>query len=143
MGEINLGQLARQEWGDDALLIGFGTDRGTVTAATAWDGPPETLDVIPSLPESWGAVMREAGPERFLLDIRAAKAPLAEALGEKRIERYIGVVYLRESEIVSHYISSAIGQEYDAFIWLEETLAVAPLAIEELKALPEGHPFAT
>ena len=42
---------------------------------------------------------------------------------------------------MSHYISSAIGQEYDAFIWLEETQAVEPLAIEELKALPEGHPF--
>jgi hypothetical protein len=43
---------------------------------------------------------------------------------------------------VSHYIAPAIGQEYDAFIWLEETHAVEPLTIEDLRALPEEHPFA-
>jgi erythromycin esterase-like protein len=141
MGEINLGQLAREEWGDDAVLIGFGTDRGTVTAATAWDGEPEILDVIPSLPGSWGAVLREAGPERFLLDLRTAGAPLTQALSEQRLERYIGVVYLRETERLSHYISSALGKEYDAFIWMEETQAVEPLPLEELRELPEEHPF--
>jgi erythromycin esterase-like protein len=62
-------------------------------------------------------------------------------MSEERIERYIGVVYLRETEIVSHYVSSAIGQEYDVFIWLEQTQAVEPLGIEGLQSLPEEHPF--
>lgn len=141
MGEINLGQLAREEWGEEAVLIGFGTDRGTVTAATAWEGAPESMDVIPSLAESWGAAMRDAGPDHFLLNLRAADEALAEALSEERIERFIGVLYLRESELMSHYIPSAIGQEYDAYIWLDETQAVEPLPLEELEALPEGHPF--
>jgi erythromycin esterase-like protein len=106
------------------VLIGFGTDRGTVTAATAWDGAPETMEVIPSLPESWGALMREAEPDRFFLDLRAAEGPLTEALAAGRSERYIGVLYMRQTELPSHYIPSAIGQEYDAYIWLEETQAV-------------------
>jgi erythromycin esterase-like protein len=142
MGQINLGQLAREEWGQEAVLIGFGTDRGTVTAATAWDGAAETMEVIPSLPESWGALMREAGPDQFLLDLRAAEGPLTEALAGERIERYIGVLYMRQTERPSHYIPSAIGQEYDAYIWLEETQAVEPVPLEEIEALPEEHPFA-
>jgi erythromycin esterase-like protein len=142
MGEINLGQLAREEWGEEAVLIGFGTDRGTVTAAAAWDGPPETMEVNTSLPESWGALMREAGLDRFLLDLREIEGPLAEALAAERIERYIGVLYMRQTELPSHYIASAIGQEYDAYIWLEETRAVEPVPLEEIEMLPEEHPFA-
>ncbi len=142
MGELNLGQLAREAWGEEAVLIGFGTDRGTVTAATAWDGPPQTLDVIPSLPGSWGAVLREVGPERFLLDLRGTEPALRDALSEARLERFIGVVYLRETELASHYIPSAIGREYDALIWLEDTRAVEPLPVDALRALPDGHPFA-
>jgi len=133
MGEVNLGQLAREEWGEGAVLIGFGTDRGTVTAATAWNGAPETLDVNTSLPGSWGALMREAGPDRFLLDLRKVQGPLAEALAAERIERYIGVLYMRQTELPSHYVASAIGQEYDAYIWLEETRAVEPVPLEEIK----------
>ena len=41
-GEINIGQLCRREYGEAAVLIGFGTDRGTVTAASLWGGSPET-----------------------------------------------------------------------------------------------------
>ena len=37
-GEHNIGQLARDRFGDEAALIGFGTDRGTVAAASDWDG---------------------------------------------------------------------------------------------------------
>src|SRR5262249_58003849 len=33
-GEHNIGQLCRADFGDDALLIGFGTDRGTVAAGS-------------------------------------------------------------------------------------------------------------
>jgi erythromycin esterase-like protein len=65
-GEINLGQLAREEWGQEAVLIGFGTDRGNGYAATAWDGAPETMEVNPPFPRVGGRLMREAGPERFL-----------------------------------------------------------------------------
>ncbi len=50
-GEFNIGQLARARFGDDAALIGFGTDRGTVAAASNWDEPMEIKRVRPARDE--------------------------------------------------------------------------------------------
>ena len=36
--ELNIGQLCRERFGDEAALIGFGTHTGTVAAASDWDG---------------------------------------------------------------------------------------------------------
>ena len=141
MGEHNLGQLSRQEWGEAAVSIGFGTDRGTVTAATEWGGASETMTVIPSLPGSWGALMNEVGVENFFLDLRTLPAALEEALTDERIERFIGVLYMRETELPSHYIPSSLVREYDGYVWLGETTAVEPLSQADLESLPEGHPL--
>ncbi len=86
--------------------------------------------------------MRDARPDPFLLDLRQIEGPLADAFAAERIERYIGVLYMRQTELPSHYITSAIGQEYDAYIWIEETRAVEPVPFEEIEGLPEEHPFA-
>jgi hypothetical protein len=43
---FRIGQLARQRFGDDAALIGFGTDRGTVAAASDWDGMMEIREEV-------------------------------------------------------------------------------------------------
>ncbi len=40
-GELNVGQLARQRYGNESVLIGFTTYDGTVTAASEWGGPAE------------------------------------------------------------------------------------------------------
>jgi erythromycin esterase-like protein len=40
-GELNLGQLVRERFDDRAVLVGFTTHDGTVTAASDWDGPAE------------------------------------------------------------------------------------------------------
>jgi erythromycin esterase-like protein len=102
-GEINIGQLCRSEYGEAAVLIGFGTDRGTVTAASEWGGSPETKEVRPAVPDSWGALMREVSHDTFFLDLRNAGPALAEALEGQRPERFIGVLYLPETERISHY----------------------------------------
>jgi len=44
-GEINIGQLARERHGRGAYLIGFGTHRGTVAAASGWDAPMQRMTV--------------------------------------------------------------------------------------------------
>ena len=36
-GELNLGELCRGRFGEEAALIGFGTHTGTVAAASDWD----------------------------------------------------------------------------------------------------------
>src|SRR5882724_2102027 len=49
-GELNIGQLVRERYGRDAVLVGFTTHHGTVTAASDWGGPAERKRVRPALP---------------------------------------------------------------------------------------------
>ena len=46
-GELNIGQLAREHFGLDAFLIGFGTHEGTVAAASNWNEPMQVMRVRP------------------------------------------------------------------------------------------------
>jgi erythromycin esterase-like protein len=141
-GEINIGQLARERFGEGAVLIGFGTDTGTVTAATDWNGPAETKRVRPALPESFGALMREAQGERFLLDLRNGGEALRAALARTRLERFIGVIYRPETERWSHYTDASLSRQFDAYLWFQETTAVEPLPAHEIEGMPETYPFA-
>src|SRR5438105_9377116 len=52
-GELNIGQLCRQRFGDDAALIGFGTHTGTVAAADNWDEDMQVMRVRPSHQDSY------------------------------------------------------------------------------------------
>ena len=45
-----MGQLVRERYGAQARLTGFSTYRGTVTAASRWDGQAERKRVRPALP---------------------------------------------------------------------------------------------
>ena len=111
-------------------------------AASRWGGEPEVMPVRPSLQGSYGALFRAASPDRFLLDLRrGVHEPLREALSRERLERTIGVMYLPETERVSHYFRSVLRDEFDAFIWLEETKAVTPIPTDGRAGLPDGHPF--
>jgi erythromycin esterase-like protein len=141
-GQFNIGQLCRQHFGEAACLIGFGTDRGTVMAASSWGAEPEVKSVRPSLEDSYGALFREARPDRFLLDLRrSVHEPLREALSEERLERAIGVMYLPQTERTSHYFQAVLPEEFDAFLWFEETRAVTPIPTGGRAGLRDGHPF--
>jgi erythromycin esterase-like protein len=64
-GEPNLGQLVRERWPEESVLVGFSTFEGTVTAARDWDAPAERRRVRPGLPESWEAVFHQAGGPHY------------------------------------------------------------------------------
>lgn len=129
-GELNLGQLCREEWGRDAALIGFGTHSGTVAAASDWDGPMEVKAVRPSRPDSHEALCHEAGGARFLLDLRPGVHPeLRRVLAQPRLERYIGVIYRPETERWSHYSAALLSEQYDGFVWFDQSRAVIPLPV--------------
>jgi erythromycin esterase-like protein len=140
-GELNIGQLARERFAEAAVLIGFGTDRGTVTAASEWGGPAEIMDVRSSMPERWGALMREVSEDRFLLDMGGGGERLGEVLNRARPQRFIGVIYRPETERLSHYFQASLARQFDAYIWFETTRAVDPLSSSEVENLPEGHTF--
>jgi protein-L-isoaspartate(D-aspartate) O-methyltransferase len=141
-GEYNIGRLCRQEFGNATYSIGFGTNTGTVAAATEWDGPMEIKAVRPALPDSYERLCHEAGVARFLLSLRSPMpATLAAGLGRPRLERAIGVIYRPETELQSHYFQARLPRQFDEYIWFDQTAAVTPLDTEELKGLPDTYPF--
>ncbi|HET9373001.1 MAG TPA: erythromycin esterase family protein, partial [Vicinamibacterales bacterium] len=125
-GELNLGQLVRERFRNAAVNVGFTTDRGTVTAATGWDGPALRRHVRPSLPGSVERLFHETGIARFLLPLRTDLA-LASALATPRLERAIGVIYQPETERRSHYFHVRFAEQFDYAIHIDETRAVEPL----------------
>ncbi|MFO7892722.1 MAG: protein-L-isoaspartate(D-aspartate) O-methyltransferase [Longimicrobiales bacterium] len=144
-GEHNVGQLSRAAFGAGAHLIGFGTHTGTVAAASSWDGEMEVKDVRPSHPRSYEHVAHESGVENFILHLRDPDRPVVrERLMEERLERAIGVIYRPETELQSHYFNATLPEQFDEWIWLDETEAVTPIGEQhrqELEGLPETFPF--
>jgi erythromycin esterase-like protein len=140
--ELNIGQLVKERFGDEARLIGFGTHRGTVAAATDWDGPMEVKEVRPSLPESYERICHDSGLKRFLLDLREGEnEPARQVLAEPRLERYIGVIYRPETERWSHYSEAELPRQYDGWVWFDDTEAVTPLPGETRPGEDETYPF--
>ena len=141
--ELNLGQLCREAMDGEAQLIGFGTHGGTVAAATDWDGPMEVKRVNPSRPDSYERIAHDTGISSFLLDLRTGHNKAARtALLEPRLERFIGVIYRPETERWSHYSGAILPQQFDAYVWFDETQAVTPLTREQERAGgEETYPF--
>jgi len=125
-GELNVGQLVRERYGRDAVLVGLTTYSGTVTAASNWGAPPERKRVRPGISGSYEALFHETGLPRFLLTLRSDDKA-ATALRKRRLERAIGVIYLPETERVSHYFHARLPDQFDAVLHFDETRALEPL----------------
>ena len=141
-GELNVGQLIRQEYGSDAVLVGFTTYDGTVTAATNWDDPGEVKRVRPALPDSYELGFHETQIPRFFLDLGrdTITSPL---FSRPRLERAIGVIYRPETERVSHYFRADLPGQFDAVFHFDHTRALEPLEKPERwhhTELPETFP---
>ncbi|MGH9941878.1 MAG: erythromycin esterase family protein [Pyrinomonadaceae bacterium] len=126
-GEWNVGQLARERYGRDAVLVGFTTYAGTVTAASEWGTRPERKRVNPALAGSYEWLFHETGGPNFLLVLRDAAPLVAELLRRPRLERAIGVIYLPQTERVSHYFDARLADQFDAVLHFDETRALEPL----------------
>jgi erythromycin esterase-like protein len=134
-GEFNVGQLARERYGDHAFLVGLTTYSGTVTAASEWGGPHYRKRVVPGLKHSYEELFHSAGMGSFLLLLQ--KTPLPP-----RLERAIGVIYMPQSERRSHYFMAEMSRQFDAVIHIDETSAVVPLDPTEPwdREFPETFP---
>ena len=139
-GEINVGELCRRRFGAAVYAIGFGTDRGTVAAASNWGGPMEVKRVRSAHPESYERLFHETNVPHFLLDLRQLPA-LREELLEPRLERAIGVIYRPETELSSHYFNAHLPRQFNEFAWFDESAAIQPLASRELEGMPDTYPF--
>ncbi len=141
-GEVNVGQLVRERFGNEAVLIGFTTHNGTVTAASDWGAPAKRKNVRAALRGSYEELFHETASPRFWIDLRGAGQ--IGVLQQRRLERAIGVIYRPESERLSHYFHARLPEQFDAIIHFDETRAVEPLertSIWEEGELPETYPF--
>jgi erythromycin esterase-like protein/predicted phosphoribosyltransferase len=125
-GELNVGQLVRERFGADSVLVGFTTYTGTVTAATVWDGPAHRRHIRPALAGSYERLFHDAGVRRGLLPLRT-DLDLASVLAPPRLERAIGVIYSPESERRSHYFHARLPEQFDYVLHFDETRAVEPV----------------
>ena len=130
-GQLTLGQLARERYGDESRLIGFTTYTGTVTAASEWGGPAERKVVRPALNGSVEEFFHEVDNPEFLVSA-AISRNAAEPLDVVRLGRAIGVIYLPATERQSHYYHVRPGEQFDAIIHIDETTALEPLEMTSL-----------
>ena len=136
-GQVTVGQLIRQRHGDAALLVGMTTYTGTVTAASEWGGVAERKHVRPALDGSWETLFHEQDEPCFLLDLASV------AVGGRRLQRAIGVLYRPETERRSHYLHARLADQFDLVLHVDETHALEPLdrtSIWETGELPETYP---
>lgn len=144
--ELNLGQLVRENYGDDdSYLVGFSTYSDDVTASTRWGGKTLRQRISVALPHSYGALMHEvtmilkekdeeivgffvtmrSRSEKQTLNFEASEA--MKALLPPRLQRAIGVQYRKSTERESHYFSACLPLQFDTLIHIDETQALEPL----------------
>jgi erythromycin esterase-like protein len=120
---VNVGQLVREEQGADRVFaVGFGTHRGTVIAATEWGGEIREMPVPEAMSDSWEDLLHREGAHDKILVFERGSDAFQETLGH----RAIGVVYHPQYER-GNYVPSILAQRYDAFIYVDESKALAPL----------------
>jgi erythromycin esterase-like protein/predicted phosphoribosyltransferase len=132
-GEYNIGQLVREKYGNDCLLIGFSTSSGHVTAADNWDGPALRKKINPPFPGSYEEVFSSLACKQFLVDLRL-KNEATDLLRESRLQHAIGVVYRPETERESHYFFSQLTEQFDFLIHFDKTSVLHPL-----ESMPHWH----
>jgi len=141
-GQLTLGQLARERYGEASRLIGFTTYKGTVTAASEWGGIAERKVVRPALNGSVEEMFHETGRSAFLVSPMISRAA-AEPLDAVRLGRAIGVIYQPATERQSHYYHVRAGDQFDAVIHIDNTRALEPLETTSLWVAgetPETYP---
>ncbi len=139
-GEVTIGELARQRYGlDQVLLVGMGSHRGTVIAGQSWGAAMEVMGMPPGQPGSLEDVLHATAPPRSLFVFPDEDPP--PLLTDQLTHRAIGVVYRPERERWGNYVPTVLGERYDAFLWFDETTALRPLHTLTVDARePETYP---
>jgi erythromycin esterase-like protein len=139
-GMVNIGQLARNNNAYKVFLAGFGSYNGSVIAGKKWGANMEAMNVPEAQKDSWEYYLHHAGSEdKLLIMDDFVNSEIAENyLGH----RAIGVVYNPVYERYGNYVPSIMPQRYDAFLFLDKTIALMPfhLHADSLKT-PETYPF--
>ena len=135
-------ELCRKYFGDKSYRIGFGTDHGTVAAASDWNGAMERKQVRPAHPQSYERQFHLTNTPGLILPLGAGlDNRLHQQLLEPKLQRAIGVIYRPQSELQSHYFEAILPRQFDEYIWIDRTTAVTALSTNELQGMPDTYPF--
>jgi erythromycin esterase-like protein len=129
-GQVNLGGLAREEWGEEKVaLLGFSTFEGSVLASRSWGGRMEVMPVPEGVPESYEEKFHEIcekeGVEEFFIWLKDQREN--SEFTRIRGHRAIGVVYNPIYERYGNYVPTSLAKRYDGFIFIDRTSALSPL----------------
>ncbi|MCO5604158.1 hypothetical protein L7F22_058319 [Adiantum nelumboides] len=149
-GSVNLGGLARERYGKDAVvLVGFGTHRGSVIASEKWGGPVRKMMVPPAKEDTYDDMLHRVAqvsnlPNQYYMVFERDGGHGDKNLEEWRGQRAIGVVYSPSRERWGNYVPTRLARRYDAFIFVDASEALHPLAnLEEYQdrsEIPESWP---
>jgi protein-L-isoaspartate(D-aspartate) O-methyltransferase len=143
-GEINIGHLCKEQYGNSCYSIGFGTHHGTVAAAENWGSKMEVMKVNESLQGSFENLCHHTKIDNFTLPLREqdTEDTLRTLLSSPKLERAIGVIYRPKTELLSHYFQAVLSSQFDEYIWINKTKAVTPITITNpVPDLKNIHPF--
>jgi erythromycin esterase-like protein len=119
----SLGQRARERFGRRAVLVGFSTYSGHVSAldrnGRSWR---ETLDAAPA--GGYEAVFHAAHLSSFLLLLRDAPDRLTSALREPRLERMVDAMSGSDTDPHVDYLRARLADQFDALIHFDHTRAL-------------------
>ncbi|HEX8546605.1 MAG TPA: erythromycin esterase family protein [Cytophagaceae bacterium] len=125
-GMVNVGQLVRQEYGNNnVFIVGLGSYEGSVIAASSWGGAITNMNVPPAQEGSWESMLHKIdGADKIVISSEIK----GKELQNKRIgHRAIGVVYNPAYEQYGNYVPTVIPKRYDAFLFIDRTKALTPL----------------
>lgn len=143
-GEINIGHLCKENFGEKSYHIGFGTNTGTVAAAHNWGDKMDVISVNKAIPKSYEHLCSETNIASFTLPLREKDSgeTLRELLSYPKLERAIGVIYRPETERQSHYFHAVLPSQFDEYIWFNQSNAITPLTQATISPkLLMSHPF--
>ncbi len=103
---VNVGQLARERWGEQVVIAGYSSYAGSVIAGQQWGAPMQRMPVPEAREGSWKRVFHDAGAQDKLVMVEE----LDEAQGglDPRGHRAIGVAYNPHAERSGKYVSTVM-----------------------------------
>jgi len=139
-GMVNIGQLAREQYPGEVVLVGFGSYEGSVIAGRAWGARMQEMEMPAARKDSWEYYCHQASAENKLMIMDDFADPV---FTENHVDhRAIGVVYNPEYERYGNYVPSILPMRYDAFNYIDRTRALHPLKIDpDRMQMPETYPF--
>ena len=125
-GELNLGQLVREQFGKEASRsVSLLTMAPSPRPQTGMR-PPNARTCARLIPTVTKRFFTRS-MSRISCSTSRGNRDLASHLRDERLERAIGVIYRPDTELISHYFHARLPDQFDAILHYDHTRAVEPL----------------